>query len=272
MFASLLVVFREAIEVGLIIGIVLAATRGVMGRSLWVAGGVAVGVMLACVIAYFADVLSDSLSGQGQEYFNISVMLLAVGMLGWHNIWMARHGRHMAQELKAESKNVVDGKKSLLALAIVIGIATLREGAEVVLFLYGIALSGQHTVTQMIFGGLGGLALGATLSALMYFSLIAIPTRYLFTGTTALITFLAAGMMAQAIALMHQSGIAPFLQNTVWDTSALIADHSITGKILNALIGYTDRPSQLQFIGYVATLAALTCAMKFFARKPAVTQ
>jgi high-affinity iron transporter len=272
MFASLIIVFREVIEVGLIIGIVLAATRGVQGRSPWVAGGVGVGIILSGILALGAGALAESLSGSGQDYFNIGVLLLAVVMLGWHNVWMARHGKDMAKNLKAQGDDVAKGKASVLALAIVIGIATLREGSEVVLFLYGISISGQQTALQILMGGISGLALGAALSALMYFSLITIPARYLFGVTTAIITLLAAGMMAQAIALMHQAGLATVLQDTIWDTSGFLPDHSIAGKILNALIGYTDRPSQLQFLGYVATLGILYAAMRYLGRKPQAIQ
>jgi high-affinity iron transporter len=37
MLATLVIVFREVIEAGLVIGIVLAATKGVPGRGWWVA-------------------------------------------------------------------------------------------------------------------------------------------------------------------------------------------------------------------------------------------
>ncbi|MDR3531476.1 MAG: iron permease, partial [Rhodopila sp.] len=37
MLVSLLIVFREAMEAGLIVGIVLAATQGVAGRGRWIA-------------------------------------------------------------------------------------------------------------------------------------------------------------------------------------------------------------------------------------------
>lgn len=43
MLATLLIVFREVIEAGLIVGIVLAATRAVARRSVWVGLGVASG-------------------------------------------------------------------------------------------------------------------------------------------------------------------------------------------------------------------------------------
>ena len=43
MLASLIIVFREVFEAGLIVGIVLAATRGVPRRGTFIAGGVGVG-------------------------------------------------------------------------------------------------------------------------------------------------------------------------------------------------------------------------------------
>ena len=56
-------------------------------------------------------------------------------MLTWHNVWMARHGRELASEVRAVGQAVAEGSKSLFALAVVVGVAVLREGSEVALFL-----------------------------------------------------------------------------------------------------------------------------------------
>ena len=40
MLATLLIVFREVLEAGLIVGIVLAATKGIPRRGFWVAAAV----------------------------------------------------------------------------------------------------------------------------------------------------------------------------------------------------------------------------------------
>ena len=101
MLAALLVVFREVIEAGLIVGIVLAATKGVPRRGLWVCYGVAGGIAGACLVAAFADQIAPLFAGSGQELFNASILFLAVGMLTWHNVWMASHGRTIAQETRA---------------------------------------------------------------------------------------------------------------------------------------------------------------------------
>ena len=57
MLASLVIVFREVFEAGLIVGIVMAVTSGVAGRTLWIAGGVAAGVLGACAVALFTSKL-----------------------------------------------------------------------------------------------------------------------------------------------------------------------------------------------------------------------
>ena len=143
MISALLIVFREVIEAGLIVGIVLAATKGVPNAmSRFVALGVLAGVLGACLVAAFAGELASLFQGSGQELFNASILLLAVCMLTWHNVWMASHGREMARELKAAGHEVITGKRTLAALCVVVGVAVLREGSEVVLFLYGIAAQG----------------------------------------------------------------------------------------------------------------------------------
>src|SRR5271167_829191 len=180
MLPSLLIVFREVFEAGLIVGIVMAVTSGVTGRGRWVAGGVAAGVLGACVVAVFTGGLSQLFSGNGQELFNAGILSFAVVMLGWHSVWMARHGRELAAEMRAAGEAVVTGSKSLFALAVVVTVAVLREGSEVVLFLYGIAASEGGPNAGMVIGGFIGLILGSLVCLLTYLGLITIPARYLF--------------------------------------------------------------------------------------------
>ena len=269
MLPSLLIVFREVFEAGLIVGIVMAVTSGVTGRGRWVAGGVAAGVLGACVVAVFTGGLSQLFSGNGQELFNAGILSFAVVMLGWHNVWMARHGRELAAEMRAAGEAVVTGSKSLFALAVVVTVAVLREGSEVVLFLYGIAASEGGANAGMVIGGFIGLILGSLVCLLTYLGLITIPARYLFAVTSTLITFLAAGMAAQAIAFLEQANVLTALDQTAWDTSWILSDASFLGRALHTLIGYVDQPTAMQLIVYAATLAAIMVLMKLFAVSPA---
>ena len=188
MLAALIIVFREVFEAGLIIGIVLAVTRSVAGRNRWIGSGVLAGVLAACVVAIFAGAISRLFAGMGQELFNAAILCIAVAMLTWHNVWMARHGSELAGQLRAAGQAVAEGKKSLLALAIVVGVAVLREGSEVVLFLYGVLATETDTALSVAFGGLLGLVLGAAVCLLTYFGLLRIPARALFATTTVLIS------------------------------------------------------------------------------------
>jgi high-affinity iron transporter len=265
---SLVIVFREVFEAGLIVGIVMAVTSGVAGRGRWIGGGVAAGILGACAVAVFTGGLSQLFGGAGQELFNACILGFAVLMLGWHNVWMARHGRELAAEMHAAGEAVVDGSKSLAALAVVVTIAVLREGSEVVLFLYGVAAAEGGASVGMLIGGVIGLILGSLVCLLTYLGLVTIPTRYLFGVTSTLIALLAAGMAAQAIAFLQQADILTAFDQTVWDTSWILSDESWLGRALHTLIGYVDQPTAMQLIVYAATLAAIVVLMKLFAVPP----
>jgi high-affinity iron transporter len=256
MLGALIIVFREVIEAGLIIGIVLAVTRGVAGRGRWVAGGVAAAVLGAALLGLFAEALSNAFEGAGQEMFNASVLGLAVVMLMWHNLWMASHGQEMAVSMADVGQSVSAGQRPMAALAMVVGLATLREGSEVVLFLYGIVAAGA-SVSSLALGGALGLAAGAAVTALTYYGLLAIPARHIFTVTTVLIAFLAAGMAAQAVQYLDAAGLINVLGERLWDSSAWLPQDGIVGRMLHTLVGYTDRPSKLQLIAYIVTLAVM---------------
>jgi high-affinity iron transporter len=262
--AALIIVFREVFEAGLIIGIVLAVTRTVRLRNQWIGGGVVVGVLAACLVAVFAGALSNLFAGMGQELFNAAILVIAVVMLTWHNVWMARHGSELAGELRAAGQAVVDGSKSLLALAVVVGVAVLREGSEVVLFLYGVIAARSDTGWDVALGGAAGLGLGALMTLLTYFGLVRIPTRALFTTTTILIALLAAGMAAQAAAFLEKANWLTAMDNVVWDSGWLLSDSSIPGKALHTLIGYTDQPTAMQLVVYLAILAVTFVLMRLY--------
>jgi high-affinity iron transporter len=255
--ATAIIVFREVLEAALVVSIVMAGTKGVTLRGRWVLAGVVAGVIGACLVAAFAEAIAAAAAGIGQELFNAGVLFAAVLMLGWHCVWMGKHGREIARDMSALSRAVAAGARPLYALAIVCGIAVLREGSEVVLFVYGIAASGGTTATGLLIGGALGVLAGVALGFLIYFGLLRIPARYLFSVTTWLIVFLAAGMAAQGAGFLLQAGLLPPLGRSLWDTTWLLSTRSILGQVLHTLIGYDARPSGIQLIFYLATLIVI---------------
>jgi high-affinity iron transporter len=160
----------------------------------------------------------------------------------------------------------------LTALAVVVGVAVLREGAEVVLFLYGIAVTGGSSAGAMLTGGLAGAVLGGALSWLTHAGLVRLPARYLFAVIFWLVAFLAAGMAAQAAFYLQSAGVVAALSATVWDSSGLLADDSIAGRLLHTLVGYTDRPSGLQLAAYLATLLGIVALSRVMTPRRAVAR
>jgi high-affinity iron transporter len=266
--AALIIVFREVFEAGLIVGIVLAVTGSVPHRNRWIGGGVLAGALAACVVAAFAGALSQLFAGMGQELFNAAILGVAVIMLTWHNVWMAHHGREMAGEMRAVGQAVADGTKSLLALAVVVGVAVLREGSEVALFLYGVVASDGGSALSLAIGGFIGLALGAAVCVLTYFGLMRIPPRALFATTTVLITLLAAGMAAQAVAFLERANWLTPLDTVLWDSGWLLSEKSIAGRTMHTLIGYTDQPTEMQLLVYLAVLLITVLLMRLTGSQP----
>lgn len=257
MLGAAIIVFREVLEAALIVGIVLAASTGAPRRGFWISTGLAGGVVGAGLVALFAAEIASAAAGIGQELLNAVILLLAVGMLGWHNIWMSRHGRELAATAREVGDAVISGARPLYVLAVVVGLAVLREGSETVLFLYGIAAGGGLGVGSLLVGGTLGLAGGVAVGAALYLGLLRIPTRRLFTVTSWMVLLLAAGMASQAAGYLVQADLLPPLGNAIWDTSAMLTEDSILGKALHTLIGYVSRPEGIQILFYLVTLCAI---------------
>jgi high-affinity iron transporter len=269
--ATLLLVFREVLEAALIVGIVAAATRGVSSRARWIGGGLALGVTGAVIVAICAGWIADALSGSGQEWFNATVLLAAVAMIGWHVVWMARHGRELAAHMHTVGRDVTSGHRPMTALMTVVAIAVLREGSEIVLFGYGLLANGS-SVPALMLGAVLGLLAGVALGIAMYFGLLKIPMRHFFATTNGLLMLLAAGMAASAAGFLNQADVLTAWSTPLWNTGWLLSDDSLVGRTLHVLIGYTAQPSGMQLLFYMATLALLIVGMRLFSGNTARTR
>jgi len=269
MLGSTVIVFREVLEAALVVTILLAATRGLAGRNQWIGGGVALGIVGAVIVAYFAGNIAEAFAGIGQELFNAGVLFIAVLMLAWHNIWMSGHAREMVANLKQVGNGVTSGNLPFYLLAVAAGLAVLREGSEIVLFLYGIAVSGGEIV-QMTVGGTMGLAGGIVVGIFLYFGLLGIPMSALFRVTGWMILLLASGMAATAAGFLSQAGLLPSYQ-PLWNTSAFLSEHSLVGQLLHILVGYQASPTAIQLGFYFATLVLIGSGMYLIGRQKNTT-
>ena len=262
MLATAIIIFREVLEAALIIGILAAATRSIRGSKRWLAAGVIAGLIGSAIVAASTDVIGELANGIGQELFNAVVLGIAVMMLAWHNIWMASHGAALAANAKALGNNIKDGQSECSALFVIVGLAVLREGSESVLFLYGIAASNAGGQSAMLLGGLLGVVAGSVVGYGIYAGLLRLPVRWFFTATGVLVLLLAASMASQAAHFLIQADLLPSLAAPLWDSSAVLSEQSVTGKLLHTLVGYESHPAGMQLVFYVGALFAIGIGMR----------
>lgn len=268
MLGSAIIVFREALEAALIIGIIAAATRNLQSRNAWLIIGVSAGVFGSLLVASLTGQIADLAQGVGQEIFNASILGLAAAMLAWHNIWMARHGMQLAKGAKQLGQDVASGNREMSALGLVIALAILREGSETALFLYGLLSGGEETISTVLGGGAIGLIVGALAGYGIYAGFVRIPARLFFAATSGLILLLAAAMTSQGARFLVQADVLPSLANPLWNTSWLLDNGSLPGRFMHTLIGYEAVPSGIQVVFYIATLIFILAAMRFFRIRP----
>jgi high-affinity iron transporter len=271
MLGAAIIVFREAIEAALIISIIAVATRGMRNRNQWLTAGMVAGIAGSLIVAALTGQIAELAQGVGQELFNASILALAAAMLAWHNIWMARHGMEMARDARQLGQDVINGNREMSALAMVVAFALLREGAETVLFLYGMLSSGEESTAQVMGGGGIGLLLGALAGYGLYAGFVRIPARYFFSATSGLILLLAASMASQAARFLVQADVLPSLASPLWDSSWLLDNSSMTGRFLHTLVGYEAMPSGVQVLFYVVTLVLILTGMRVLRVTPKIS-
>jgi high-affinity iron transporter len=233
-------------------------------RGWFVGGGIALGIFGAVLVALSADLLAAAFSGVGQELFNAGVLLAAVLMIGWHVLWMSSHGRELSRQMQVLGNAVHSGASSLGLLLAVVALAVLREGSEVVLFLYGMRAGGaEHLWAGLSIGVVAGAALGFAL----YAGLLRIPVRHFFGATNAMLVLLAAGLASTAARYLIQANLLPAWGQQLWDSSWLLGNGSLLGQTAHILVGYDAQPSGMQLVFYAMTMLALWLGARLLQRQ-----
>ena len=76
------------------------------------------------------------------------------------------------------------------------------------------------------------------------------------------------GMAAQSVQFLNNGGMLVVLDRTVWDTSWLLSEGSLFGKLLHTLIGYTDQPTEMQLVIYAAVVLVTILLMRLAGSQP----
>lgn len=271
MLGTLLITFREGLEAALIVSILLAALSRIgqspLKRYVWfgVLSAVAASVLAGLGLTAFGYMLE----GEAEEIYEGLTMLVAVGFLSWMMFWMRSHARVIKEELEQRTRQAaIAGTWALFGVAF---IAVVREGLETVLFLIALYYQQASHPLVMLLTALMGLSLAVLLGYFVNRIGMRINLRLLFQGTTLLLLFVAAGLLAGSVHAFQEVGLLPIWVEHLWDTTALLDETSVWGQLMHALFGYNANPSLLEVVGYWAYLLGMGYAL-FRPEKPKVSR
>lgn len=255
MGASFLITLREGLEVSLVlailIGYLVKTGRTNLVRSVWAGAGVAAALCLVAGVA--VHLATNGLHGKGEQAVEGFIALAAAAVLTWMILWMHRNARNMGGQLRAK----VDEATTATAVVAIAFVAVVREGLETALFLIS-AENGGASGTEVVVGGLFGLAVAAVIGVFVYRAGSRVNLRTFFRWTGVLLIFFAAGLVGKAVhELRELFGFETgFLIDPMWTVQSgpLSADGGATYDFMKGLFGWAADPERIRVIAYFAYL------------------
>ncbi len=242
LLTSVIIVLRETLEAALLIATLLAATRFTRISHSWLRMSISGGIVGALLFAWQLRWISNLYDGLGYEISNALLQVLI------YMVILVLITLLLKLYLGATTKE----EPLLLFMGLALSLSIIREGSEILIYLSGF-IHNRETVSSGIIGSVIGAGVGFSFGALFYFLLSALQKKLSFMIALGLLILVGAGMCAQASMLLMQADFLPS-QRPLWNTSSWIAEPSIPGQLLYALIGYEATPSPLQVSIYVGSI------------------
>ena len=260
MIPTFVIFLREGIEASMIVAILLAYLERTGQRRHFrdVFGGVAAALVLTLGGGVAAFFLIKHYEGSNvQTYFETATYLLAAVILTYMTFWMQVHAKGLATELEHRS-DLALSKGKRWGLALLAFQAVGREGLETMVFTLAIIFAADRQAASPVHGKLLllGAALGLAIALAVAFAIFKLGAklnmRKFFRVLGIALMVFAAGLLADAIENMQQLHWLRFGGHVLWNTSGTISEASNFGDVLHSLLGYADRPTELQaFVWFI---------------------
>jgi high-affinity iron transporter len=267
MGATFVITLREAFEASLILGIVYTYLEKIGARDSYryVTWGGVLGLMMSVGMGIGVGYLSGPLLDLGPDLLGAAVIFAAVVLLTWHARWMQQHARAIRGQLQQRVDEARSSQR-LWLVGLIAFTGVFREGAETVLFLWGIMAQAASTSGWgSLLGGVTGVATAAAVGWAIFHGGRHLSLSKFFSVTTVFIMLLAAGLFSTGIGRLQGLGFLPMGQ-ALWDTSFILSDQTVLGSFLAGLVGYRARPSALEASAYVVYI--VTAAVLLWGRAP----
>lgn len=263
--ATFIIVFRETLEAGLIVGIVLTMLSRLkaMRYSLHVWASTAVAIGVSVLVGWGLAQTTQATQGQWEKIIEGVISLAACAVLTHMVFWMDQQARRLRPEIEERVEQAVVHQE-LPAIMLLPFFAVLREGVETVLFLKAVAIQSSSSVSLV-----GGL-LGGGLAALVTFGIFVggrkVPIKALFRSTGILLLFIAAGLLAYGIHELQELGWIPMIKYPLWNINHILNEKEGLGSFLKALFGYNGNPSLIEVAAYVSYMTVVISFLRRLGR------
>jgi high-affinity iron transporter len=251
MVPTFVITLREVVEASLIVGIIAAflvkeGRRDAL-RQMWI--GVAIAVVLCAAVGIALNVVGEELPQQKQEGLETIIGLIAVSMITYMIVWMARHSRGIKAELEGGAASAL-ATGSALALVGMAFLAVLREGFETSVFLLA-AFQDARNTTAAGAGAVLGVICALLIGLALYRGGVRINLSRFFRITGLVLVFVAAGLLATAAHTAHGAGWLSSFQGQAVDLSWLVRPGTVTESLLTGMLGLRRTMSVAEVVLYL---------------------
>lgn len=275
MLSAALITFREALEVVLVLGIVLAYLSKTHHPRYkrFVYGGLLAALLVSVLFAWLFLAVQGSFEGTSEMVFEGTTMLLAAVLITVTVFWMLRQ-RHARKEIEQELAQELS-RHHAIGIFMIVFISVLRDGVETVIFLSAAVSASFDTVL----GALAGIAFALGIGYVIFVLLRHVDIKRLFVITGVLLVLFAAGLFARGIGEYHEAGIVPPIIEHVYDINPgvnadgsypLTHERGAIGSMMHDLFGYNASPSLVQVVAYLAYLVGVYFFWRVVDKKDAV--
>lgn len=275
-FAIASVVWRESFEALLVVAILLTwstrAAPAARGRATsWILAGAGAGLALALMLALIMSRATSVLNGDGEDILQMIMAALAALLMLRMVFWMRAMERGQTEGLANHAVRHVQAG-NWLGLSMLAALAVAREGAETVIFLFGLMASSQGWQAGFVIAsGLSGFVLAAISFWAFKTGSKMVSKTMLSRVSEVLLLILGSGLTMIVVDKLISLGIFAPMTGPLWDSSWLLDDGSGFGAFLAGLVGYRARPELLPLLslGFYWLIASLAYAPPLTGKAPA---
>ncbi len=258
LIGPLIVVFREALEAGLVATIIFAYLKKINRQDLYRWGylGVALSILASLGLGYILYTVYSGLTETLAATFEATAGIVAVIVLSYMIVWMAKSSRQIKGEIEGRIDVAVTGG-NLAAISAVAFTSVGREGLETVLFLA--PFIGENPV-GVLMGTFLGITSVVVLLYLLARRIYQAKMSTVFKYTSWFVALLSAGIlfhtMHEGVELLEDAGISlGFLSKEAYnlgipDTS-IFSEEGLVGGIIHSFTGFMTSAPWLSVISYV---------------------